>query len=155
VREHIVLMVDADSGAEFEALRVELARAKEAAVRRARIEGQIPEHLLYEKGWPKVMPTAEEAELLCRVRREVAALLGIKVSCTEPAELIARYAELMEQKMVKEAASAKKEARKQAAQKEDHHDRHRPRKHRPAITRQGQTGRQRAEQAGTLSRGRR
>ena len=48
----------------------------------------------------------------CGVRREVAALLGIEVRCTEPAELIARYADLMAQKAVKETAIAKKVARK-------------------------------------------
>jgi hypothetical protein len=58
------------------------------------------------------MPTLEEAEGLCRARREVAALLGIVVSCTEPAELIARYAELIAQRVAKEAAAGKKGRRK-------------------------------------------
>jgi 3'-phosphoadenosine 5'-phosphosulfate sulfotransferase (PAPS reductase)/FAD synthetase len=95
-----------------EAQRAGLARAKEIAARRAAIEAQIPNHLLYERGWPKVMPTAEEAVLLCRVRREVAALYDMAVMCTEPAELAARYADLMAQKAVKEAAALKKASRK-------------------------------------------
>jgi hypothetical protein len=57
------------------------------------------------------MPTEAEAELLCAVRREVADLLGIEIQCTEPAKLVARYADLMAQKAAKEAASAKKAAR--------------------------------------------
>ncbi len=97
--------------------RAGLVRAKEIAARRVTVEARIPEHLLYERGWPKVMPTREEAELLCGVRREVAALLRIEVSCTEPAELTARYAELMAQKRAKEAASARKVARRSASSK--------------------------------------
>ena len=89
-----------------------LVEAKKRAARRVQIEKRIPKHLLYTKGWPTVMPAEEEAELLCGVRREVAALLGIEVRCTEPAELIARYADLMAQKAVKETAIAKKVARK-------------------------------------------
>lgn len=78
-----------------EAQRQGLARAKEIAVQRVMIEAQIPDHLLYERGWPKVMPTVEEAELLCRVRCEVGALYGMAVTCTDSAELIDRYADLM------------------------------------------------------------
>ena len=97
-----------------ETQRSGLARAKKAAAHRTRIEGQVPKHLLYEKGWPKVMPTAEEAALLCSVRREVAELLGIEVSCTEPAEVIARYATLLEQKAARATACSKREQRKAA-----------------------------------------
>jgi 3'-phosphoadenosine 5'-phosphosulfate sulfotransferase (PAPS reductase)/FAD synthetase len=91
-----------------EATRDALARSKERAANRVQIEKRIPKHLLFTKGWPTVMPTAEEADLLCGVRREVAALYGIEVTCTEPAKLLARYADLMAQKAVKDAAVAKK-----------------------------------------------
>jgi 3'-phosphoadenosine 5'-phosphosulfate sulfotransferase (PAPS reductase)/FAD synthetase len=91
-----------------------LAAAKRIAERREAIEAQIPDHLLYERGWPKVMPTAEEADLLCRVRREVAALYEIDVACTEAADLTARYADLMAQKAVKEAAKAAAVTRRRA-----------------------------------------
>jgi 3'-phosphoadenosine 5'-phosphosulfate sulfotransferase (PAPS reductase)/FAD synthetase len=94
--------------------RAGLARAKEIAALRLKIEDQIPDHLLYEKGWPRVMPTAAEAEQLCHARREIAELLKIEVSCTEAPELLARYADLMAQGAAKTAASAKKEARKVA-----------------------------------------
>ncbi len=95
-----------------DAQRAGLSRAKALAEQRAAIEDQIPDHLLYERGWPKVVPTAEEAELLCRVRREIAAFYAVEVSCTEPADLTARYAHLMAQRAAKEAAAAKKSARR-------------------------------------------
>ncbi|HSX23024.1 MAG TPA: phosphoadenosine phosphosulfate reductase family protein [Gaiellaceae bacterium] len=91
-----------------------LRAAKRLAEQRAAIEAQIPDHLLYERGWPKVMPTQAEAELLCRVRREVAALYEIEVGCTEVADLLARYADLIVQKAAKEAAKATAEAKRQA-----------------------------------------
>ena len=60
------------------------------------------------------MPTDAEAELLCAVRREVAELMGFEIQYTEPAKLIARYADLMAQKAAKEAAVAQKATRKQS-----------------------------------------
>jgi 3'-phosphoadenosine 5'-phosphosulfate sulfotransferase (PAPS reductase)/FAD synthetase len=95
-----------------DAQRAGLVRAKEIAARRVAIEAQIPDHLLYERGWPRVMPTLEEAELLCRVRREVAGLYDMVVSCIEPPALIARYANLMAQKAQKDAAVLRKSNRK-------------------------------------------
>ncbi len=91
-----------------------LAAAKERAAQRVAIEKRVPKHLLYTKGWPTVMPTLEEAEGLCSVRREIAALLGITVRYTEPAEVIARYAQLMAMNAAKAAADAQKKARKAA-----------------------------------------
>ena len=90
-----------------------LVATKERASKRMQIEKRIPKHLLFTKGWPHVMPTEAEAELLCNVRREIAALYNITVSYTEPAALIARYAQLMALNAVKEAAKAKKTADKQ------------------------------------------
>jgi 3'-phosphoadenosine 5'-phosphosulfate sulfotransferase (PAPS reductase)/FAD synthetase len=98
-----------------DAERVALVQAKQLAAKRVEIEKRIPKHLLFTKGWPKVMPTAEEAELLCTVRREVAALYGFTVKYTEPATLIARYADLMAQKAAKEAAAKKPKAARSAA----------------------------------------
>ena len=91
--------------------RAALAGAKLRAAKRISIEKRIPKHLLFTKGWPRTMPTEAEAELLCAVRREVAALYGITVSYTEPAALIARYAQLMAQNAAKEAAKANKATR--------------------------------------------
>ena len=95
-----------------DATREALTAAKERAAKRVEIEKRIPKHLLYTKGWPTVMPTEAEAELLCSVRRQVADLLGIEIKYTEPRELIARYAELMALRAAKDAAAAKKSARK-------------------------------------------
>jgi 3'-phosphoadenosine 5'-phosphosulfate sulfotransferase (PAPS reductase)/FAD synthetase len=103
-----------------DAQRAGLAAAKEKAARREAIEAQVPDHLLYTKGWPTVMPTVEEAELLCGVRVEIAQLLGIEVSCTTPADLIERYADLMAQRAAKETAkeaAAAKKAKKAKTQK--------------------------------------
>ena len=97
-----------------DAQRAGLAAAKVRAARREEIEAQIPDHLLYTKGWPTVMPAKEEAELLCRVRREIADLLGVEISCVTPTSLTARYADLMAQKAVRAEAEAKKAARKAA-----------------------------------------
>ena len=95
-----------------------LVRAKEIAARRVTIEAQIPPHLLYERGWPKVMPTAEEAVLLCQVRRDVAALYDMTVTCTEPAGLLARYADLMALKAQKDAAVLRKKTGRKSNRKE-------------------------------------
>ncbi len=84
--------------------RILIADAKRKASLRAEIEAAIPDHLLYEKGWPKVMPTRAEAELLCRVRRDLAILLGINVDYLDPDALIARYAELMAENAERQAS---------------------------------------------------
>ncbi len=65
-------------------LDTELRETVESARRRAKIretaEADIPDHLLYESGWPRVIPTASEAELLCQVHRTVGGTLGRAVS---------------------------------------------------------------------------
>jgi 3'-phosphoadenosine 5'-phosphosulfate sulfotransferase (PAPS reductase)/FAD synthetase len=77
--------------------RDELALAKARASARERAEAVIPKHLLFTKGWPTVMPTYSEAELLCGVRKEVGALIGAPVLYTEPTALMERYEDLMRQ----------------------------------------------------------
>jgi 3'-phosphoadenosine 5'-phosphosulfate sulfotransferase (PAPS reductase)/FAD synthetase len=84
-----------------------LAASKERAEAREQIEARIPEHLLYTEGWPTVMPTQAEAELLAEVRRAIAALLGLDVKYTDAASIIARYAELMALNEAKDAAKTK------------------------------------------------
>lgn len=91
-----------------------LARAKERAKRVKLAQKRIPKHLLYTRGWPTVMPTRQEAELLAEVRREVADALGIQIERADARAILDRYADLMAKKMAKEAAAAKKAARKQA-----------------------------------------
>lgn len=73
-----------------------MARVREQA------ESRIPAHLLYEKGWPTCIPTRDEAELLCEVRLQVAAAVGIPdVRYLDPDSLIGRYEELMQIKKAK------------------------------------------------------
>lgn len=97
-----------------EEMRIGLASAKAKAAAREAIESEIPEHLLYVEGWPTVMPTMEEAVLLCRVRREIARIMSLEIGYTTPEELLARYAELMALNASREAEKAAKEARKLA-----------------------------------------
>lgn len=75
--------------------RAGLEHAKYVARIREAAESRIPAHLLYTKGWPTVMPSAEEAELLCEVRQVVAATVGLEIDYTTPERLLGRYAELM------------------------------------------------------------
>jgi len=83
-------------------LRRRVARAKEAAIERQRAEEQVSKHLLYTKGWPTTMPTRAEAELLARVRREVAAAVGLDVADYVTADsVVERYAQLMDLQRVK------------------------------------------------------
>ena len=78
-----------------EAQQIRLVNAKHKAAARERAEATIPSHLLYTKGWPTCMPTAAEAQLLARVRREVGALLGLEVAYTDADAVRARYLDLM------------------------------------------------------------
>lgn len=79
-------------------LRERTKRAKVVNAERAVIESRIPDHLLYEKGWPKSIPTREEAELLSVVRRKVADLTGIVANYLDADSIIARYEKLMAEK---------------------------------------------------------
>lgn len=97
-----------------EELSAELAAAKERGKARKAIEKRIPDHLLYTRGWPTVMPTREEAEMLAEVRTAVAGLLDIAVRHTDADSIIARYAELMAKNAAREAAKLAKEERKLA-----------------------------------------
>lgn len=85
--------------------RDRLILAKGAAARREALESVIPDHLLYVKGWPTVMPTTAEAELLAEVRREVGKVLGLRLKYTDWRSVIHRYAELM---ALNESKKAKK-----------------------------------------------
>lgn len=75
--------------------RTDVERAKARAALRIAAEARIPDHLLYEKGWPKVMPTREEAALLGDIRKEVASAVEISVRYTDADSIRDRFAELM------------------------------------------------------------
>lgn len=77
------------------AQREGLKEAKRRARVREQIEARIPSHLLYTKGWPTVMPTRDEAQLLAWVRVAIGELLDIDVQYITADAVEARYAELM------------------------------------------------------------
>lgn len=77
------------------AARAALARAKAAMAERIAAEARIPDHLLYVKGWPLFVPTREEAELLCDVRRTVSRAVGIQAGYLDAPELRERYTALV------------------------------------------------------------
>ncbi|WP_241302709.1 phosphoadenosine phosphosulfate reductase family protein [Burkholderia stabilis] len=84
--------------------------AKVAAAKRRTAEARIPKHLLYVRGWPTLVPSIEEADLIASVRREVAAALGIDVQCVTGPEVRERY----------EALFCKHEASHSSGSGEDH-----------------------------------
>ena len=86
-----------------ETQRTGLIQAKRKNKERQRIEASIPEHLLYEKGWPQVMPTAAEAKLLASVRTQIAALMDLNVQYSDERTVLDRYAFLISEKNRKEA----------------------------------------------------
>lgn len=86
-------------------LRARIEQAKSGAQARVALEKLLPKHLHYTKGWPTSLPSAEEAELIARVRRGVAQAVGIEVQFTTGAEVLARYAKLLEQKALKGAGA--------------------------------------------------
>lgn len=78
--------------------------AKDRAARRTRAESRIPKHLLYTKGWPTCVPTADEATLLAAVRFAVADAVGLRPTFCQPDEIVSRYRELMQAKRQPQAA---------------------------------------------------
>ncbi len=86
--------------------RERLVVAKQMARRREQAEARIPDHLLFEEGWPNVMPTYKEAVMLAEVRAEVAASARISVWMTDPETILMRYEELFKLKAKKAAFEA-------------------------------------------------
>lgn len=91
-----------------EDLVARIGQAKIAAVARTEAEARLPAHLLFTKGWPECMPTAGEAELIASVRRDVSEVVGIKSDFLTGPDVLARYAELMAEKAVKDAQKKRK-----------------------------------------------
>lgn len=99
---------DAAPGLLDPALRAQLAEAKERAALRQAAESEIPEHLLYEAGWPTCMPTPAEAVHLALVRRRVAQAVRIAADCLDAQAVRARYAALLEQRIGRAPRAAPK-----------------------------------------------
>jgi len=92
--------------------RVGLVAAKARAAARVALEKRVPKHLLYTSGWPTVMPTDEEAEMIASLRHEVAEVLGIVVEYPTGEAVSARYAELMARNEARKAKKAGVEERR-------------------------------------------
>ena len=58
------------------------------------LEARLPRHLLYVKGWPTIVPTREDAEMLASIRRRISALLGIDADYLTGPAVRDRYEEL-------------------------------------------------------------
>ena len=86
-------------------LRARLQEAKERARLRMSAEARLPEHLLFVKGWPTVLPTPGEAALIAGVRRDVAQAVGLQVHRTDRDAVLVRYRELMTVARAKAVAS--------------------------------------------------
>ena len=87
-------------------LRARLQEAKERARLRMSAEARLPEHLLFVKGWPTVLPTPGEAALIAEVRRDVAQAVGLQVHHTDRDAVLVRYRELMTVARAKAVANA-------------------------------------------------
>ena len=79
-------------------IAAKLPIAKENGFKRRELERQIPEHLLYTAGWPTVIPTTKESELLARVRRGVAKLIPFEIHYATAKEVRHRYEQLYEER---------------------------------------------------------
>lgn len=101
-------------GAAAKTARRSLAYAQEKASIRRQIEAMIPKHMLFEKGWPKAVPTFSEAKLLATVRKEVGRELPVVVKFTSPSAIIGRYEQLMDEKTKKLARSPTEKLKKLA-----------------------------------------
>lgn len=85
-------------------LRERVAQAKQNGEIRQSFEAQLPKHLMYSAGWPTLLPTLEESQLIADVRRRVSGLLRIDALHLTRETVRDRYAELLAAKAI---ASAK------------------------------------------------
>ncbi|KQU96469.1 phosphoadenosine phosphosulfate reductase family protein [Devosia sp. Root105] len=76
-------------------LEERLAQAKVRAARRVAAEKRVTKPMLYVKGWPTRMLTDDEADILARVRAEVAEIIGFPPSFADRESIHDRYAQLM------------------------------------------------------------
>lgn len=78
-----------------EDLRTQVIQAKEKVEQRQAIESEIPQHLFFESGWPRAVPTTKDAALLASVRTRIAKLLGIEIGFVDALSIQERYGELL------------------------------------------------------------
>lgn len=82
-----------------------LTMSKAMADMRNAAQSWLPKHLLYTKGWPEVIPTAEEAEKLAEMRKRICGMYGWESPYLSAETVIARYEELMALKLTKKAST--------------------------------------------------
>ena len=92
--------------------RAALATAKERAAQRIEAESLLPKHLLYTDGWPTIMPTPAEAELVAQVRNRVANAIGIEIQYSTGEEVMARFYQLIAEGAKKATKKATKKSKK-------------------------------------------
>jgi 3'-phosphoadenosine 5'-phosphosulfate sulfotransferase (PAPS reductase)/FAD synthetase len=90
--------------------RQRLPLSKEAGQLREQIESVIPKHLLYVKGWPVVMPTMAEAQMLADIRKRTGEIMGLPVKYTTALDVWNRYDELMRLNEERQSKKRKKVA---------------------------------------------
>ncbi len=91
-------------------LAAAVAEAKQRAALREAAAAQVPRHLLYTKGWPTVMPTRQEAQLLASVRSDVADIVGLDIKYRDADGVLGRYEDLMREKAARTSRSRKRQA---------------------------------------------
>lgn len=88
--------------------RAGVIEAKRRSKERQRIEAAIPAHLLYEKGWPLVLPSPTEAQTLACVRNQIANLLELSINYVDKQTILDRYRFLMDEKDRKDVQQKKR-----------------------------------------------
>jgi 3'-phosphoadenosine 5'-phosphosulfate sulfotransferase (PAPS reductase)/FAD synthetase len=73
-----------------------IAQAKSMATLRKAAESEIPIHLLYTKGWPTVLPSTQEADLIAGVRRRISQMLNLDANYLTGAAVGERYKVLLD-----------------------------------------------------------
>ncbi|HEU4329176.1 MAG TPA: phosphoadenosine phosphosulfate reductase family protein [Roseiflexaceae bacterium] len=86
--------------------RLRLRAAQALAQQRQQIEARLPAHLRYHNGWPTVLPTRAEAQIIADVRQGVAALYGLVIGFIDAEAVIGRFAELMAERQTQQRRAA-------------------------------------------------
>jgi 3'-phosphoadenosine 5'-phosphosulfate sulfotransferase (PAPS reductase)/FAD synthetase len=82
-------------------------QAKRVAELRRKIEAEIPEHLLYTKGWPTSIPNQSEAALIASVRRRISNLFNLEAGYLTHDSVRARYVALLDAKHKRDQAACR------------------------------------------------
>ena len=86
-----------------DALRVDVARAKNHAIERRRLEAALPPALRFVKGWPPRAPTIEEAHVIAATRDRILDLHHLANLYPTSTMVRRRFRELVDQRIDREA----------------------------------------------------